>query len=314
MSAKTQAVKTFEDKIKKAIKNRCFAVNNINEVQDEPCVQNYEFYFKDLEKNLICKMSPETRESYVAGSGGELKPPKMHAVHSSSAMTFNIFGNVDKPIEIKADSKLPKGKYKLEYERKLPAIKSPANMDACLTSDDNILLFEMKMTEWLLGQPKKLSATYLQKNNICLDETFREAMQELMRNYISEEEKHTDKKQYTCRTKRFDAFQIMLHIFAIYKAISKGEFPSGRNITLVIGYWTVPDENFFQGIELQYADYKKIENEMRGEIDEFIRIFEEIKKKFPKGTTINVRPLTVKEIIECLKKSPEEELLLKRYI
>lgn len=322
----------FDIILKKALKARC---------SDKPFVRDYEYYFKELEDNLVCEMNDLTRMAYIKGSGSELQPPKMHAVYSSSAMTFNLFGNVNDNVQVKSDSKLPPGNYKLEYEKKLPAVQSPANLDACLTSDDNILLFEMKMTEWILGQPKNLSGTYLRNKNIYPDPTFCDAMQELMRKYIPEGKRISRKNEYRCRTTHFDVFQIMLHIFAIYKALHVNTFPDEykniradyklpakpKHITLVIGYWTVPKENFFTNnedydiykINIEGSDETPKEHTMRYEINEFTETLEKttIKDLFldKYKVTFDVKALTVKEIVACLdKKVNDLNALIKRYL
>jgi hypothetical protein len=53
-------------------------------------------YTKKLEDNLFRPLEPKVREYFEGGDGGELKATpgktlKMHAVHSSSALTVNIF-------------------------------------------------------------------------------------------------------------------------------------------------------------------------------------------------------------------------------
>ena len=335
--------KSFDTKLKEAIKTRCLGGNERDKSKDDPYVRDYEYYFKELEDNLICEMTDSTRKAYIRGSGSELQPPKMHAIHSSSAMTFNIFGNVgknpeDTPVEITDSSILPKGKYKLEYEKQLPAVKSPANLDVCLTSDDNILLFEMKMTEWLSdhAQPKKLSATYLKDdvypNKDEKDISFRGVMQELMWNYIPGGKGNPVKKEYRCETKHFDAFQIMLHIFAIYKALHINKYPdeykkindnyrlptTPKNITLVIGYWTVPEKNFLTNNE-DYEIYKKMEGAMQDEIEKFTKKSElkSIKDLFLENfnVTFDVKARTVAKIYDCLEKNDEErEAFEKRYL
>lgn len=339
--------KSFDTKLKEAIKTRCLGENERDKSKDDPYVRDYEYYFKELEDNLIYEMTDSTRKAYIRGSGSELQPPKMHAIHSSSAMTFNIFGNVDKKVNIKANPELPEGKYRLEYEKQLPAVKSPANLDVCLTSDDNILLFEMKMTEWLSdhAQPKKLSATYLKDdvypNKDEKDISFRGAMQELMWNYIPGGKGNPVKKEYRCTTKHFDAFQIMLHIFAIYKALHINKYPDEykkinddyrlptkpKNITLVIGYWTVPEKNFFTNDEdykiykeeIEGADVNPNKGTMRDEIEKFTKKSElkSIKDLFLEkyNVTFDVKPLTVADIHGCLEKNNDEhEAFKKRYL
>lgn len=53
-------------------------------------------YTEKLEDNLFHPLESEVREYFEGGDGGELtttpgNTPKMHAVHSSSALTVNIF-------------------------------------------------------------------------------------------------------------------------------------------------------------------------------------------------------------------------------
>jgi hypothetical protein len=54
-------------------------------------------YVAQLEDNLFQPLSPETRSEYMEGEGGELvpqkggKPPKLFALHSSTALVCNLF-------------------------------------------------------------------------------------------------------------------------------------------------------------------------------------------------------------------------------
>ena len=302
------------------------------------------YYFEKLDDNLVNPMSQEDINDYGGGAGQELKW-KMKAIHSSSAMTYNIFSNSSKcgsgrKVKIVPSDKLPEGEFNLKYEKKLPAINSPANLDVYLLSDENILLFEMKMTEWILGQPKKLKAAYLENVNNYPDEKFRKVMQELMQNYIPEGKRIPGKKEYSCKTKHFDAFQVMLHIFSIYKAIHANKYheklrddyklpTKPKNIILVIGYWTVPNDNtFLKEAKIDYETYKKDiegsdenpkENTMRYEIKKFTETLKELKIKdlfWDKyEVTFDVKALTVKEIVDCLdKKENDLNALMKRYL
>ena len=109
------------------------------------------FYFDDYDDNLYTKMSKAVYTAYKDGNGGELdgNPPKMASIASSSAMTFNIIGN--DPVDIHNDYSIsssvnastvniPKGKYKIEYEKKLFPINkgnSPSHLDAFLWCEEN---------------------------------------------------------------------------------------------------------------------------------------------------------------------------------
>ena len=65
------------------------------------------FYFKDYTDNLFCPMDKKVEQAYLEGDGDELLPtkkiyggrevicpPKMGSIASSSAMSFNLLGNV----------------------------------------------------------------------------------------------------------------------------------------------------------------------------------------------------------------------------
>ena len=317
------ATKITDTLLQKALKDRWLILNpNVSVEWDDA----YPYYFKTLSNNLICEMSDHVYRSYNEGSGSELKkrivkgkeyPPKMLALKSSSAMTFNIFGNGDKEGNITVldnSCGLPTGKYQLEYEKKLPALNSraPANMDACLTSQNTALLFEMKMTEWF-GTPGKLSSSYLDDNSHYPDVDFRQKMQRLMSEYTIEPK--DGEGRYKCKTDCFDAFQIMKHIFGIYNGLQKKELQKATVIKLIVGFWTVPDDDFFEGDKNLYSAYQVTEKKMRKEFSDFHDKLGEIKNLFQmRDVHFEVMLLTVKEIVKCLKKSPVEMDALRRYL
>lgn len=89
-------------------------------------------YTRHLDDNLFQPLGPEVKGYFEQGDGGELigkpdSPPKMHAVHSSSALGVNIFQyweSVNQVTEIAAacglcnkNSKAPR---KIEFEKKFP--------------------------------------------------------------------------------------------------------------------------------------------------------------------------------------------------
>ena len=284
-----------------------------NDVDKDVWIENYPYYFKDLKRNLICNMSSTAKNEYAKGAGSEFKwtkrngkdlPPKMQAIHSSSAMTFNIFG--DDTIEIGNNNPigLPAGKYKIDYERKLPTgvNSAKANIDACLTSEigeeKEIVFFEMKMTEWLIGNTKKLPEAYLRPKATHLLE-----LSDWTKKFVS-----------LHKTNYFDVVQIILHIWGIYNSVINGDFKEVKKITLICGMWTIENEEFFcRKSEDQYKKYKDIYTKTNDEFEEFHNSLGKIKKLFEnKGIKFNVKKVTVKEIIECFGKSNEP--YLKRYI
>lgn len=120
------AAKINDKMLQQALKDRWLAVNPNVAVEWDAA---HLYYFKELNANLLHEMSNRVYHYYNEGSGGELKkrirkgvklPPKMLALKSSSAMTFNIFGNGDANGNITIlgnEYGLSIGKYKLEYEK-----------------------------------------------------------------------------------------------------------------------------------------------------------------------------------------------------
>lgn len=114
-------------------------------------------------------MSETFKCKYKCGSGNELKY-KMRALRSSSAMTYNIFGNNSKLVIV--DNRIGKGRYKIEYEKQFHTLNSfvkgmPANIDVFLYSEENkeAVACEMKMAEWILNKPTGLKEAYLIEKN-----------------------------------------------------------------------------------------------------------------------------------------------------
>ena len=230
-------------------------------------------------------------------------------------MTFNIFG--DNAIEIGNNNPLglTPGKYKIEYEKKLPtgANSAKANIDACLTSEfgeeKEIVLFEMKMTEWLLNNPRKIPEVYLKADNELIGFT---------KKFIDETNPYKDKKgkvHYPANTVYFDVIQVILHICGIFHSVKNGNFRDVKKIVLACGMWTIESGDFFcKDPENQYKKYSNIYNEMEKEFEEFYNNLEPIQKLFRKMgiEEFDVKKMSVKEIIECLGKTNEP--YLKRYI
>lgn len=334
-----------EDVLKEAIKKR-WEKYHPNENQEGLFDITNPYYFNDADNNLIATMSNDDKTEYRNGSGNE-QDKKMKALHSSSAMTFNIFRNKDAKREVHIiDNEVSKqyglnaGTYNLKFEKQLPALnpQAPANLDACLISKDNIsiILFEMKMTEWLLRSPSTLSLSYnpieLKTRNVFAD--FTKAFAELINEYIYKEngkivEYGSTDKYYKCKTGYFDVFQIIKHMIGIYKGLfeknikEKYKLPPANNVQLIIGYWTVPDiDEFFKfdnkkKYEKILTKYEKILTEMEIEIDKFIQndYCQKVKDLFrKKGLEFNVNKMSVKEIISCLDKTNDEIKALRRYI
>lgn len=322
------AIRINDNVLQEALKARWEDVNPNKLVKWN---EAYPYYFEELENNLIYEMLSIVRESYEKGSGNEFKnraykgkelPPKMHALKSSSAMTFNIFGNGDEKKSkyiyiniINNKHNLPQGKYKLTYEEKLRALGSPANLDVCLSSESEnaILFFEMKMTEWLVGGPSPLRVAYNPKNH---GDSYPEEIAVLFDKYIEKEKDSDDYKIYhsekngdnfKCTKQYFDVFQIIKHMLGIYN--HKDE--PLKKIILVIGYWTLPD-GLLKDVA-QKNNYEYIKTEFEKEVDEFISCVEyKNAVELFKPESFEVKRMTVSQIVDCIGKSSIKGL--KRYI
>lgn len=115
-------------------------------------------------------MDAQHAAEYGDGSGNELDS-KMQALRSSSALTFNTFGNG--PVALNGDCFLPKGTYSVAYEYQLSTLvrnPNPANLDARLVRDNDgcAMHFEFKMLEWLTSQPAPLRPAYLDPENYLI--------------------------------------------------------------------------------------------------------------------------------------------------
>lgn len=98
-------------------------------------------YTTRLEDNLFEPLDPEAKKDINEGDGGELKgnPPKMHALHSSSALGINVFHywkRIDKVVDIAAacgfcgkENNFPNN---IRFEQKYPIhekFKTSPNLD-----------------------------------------------------------------------------------------------------------------------------------------------------------------------------------------
>lgn len=295
----------------KAIKNKW---QRANPGKKMVCDGDKQFYFKDLKDNLICDMSPQVVKAYSDGAGNELKK-KMRALHSSSAMTFNIFGN--SKVKIKRNKfGLPPGIYSVEYEKQLTALnpERKAHLDVLLTSEEEIILFEMKMTEWLLSDPSTLPVSYLNREDKYPDAELAKTLINLERRYLGQLSE-ADKK-YRCKNACFDVFQMIKHIFGIYNGrLCTKELPALKKVTLAAGIWTITEPDFFAGTSEDFNHYKLIEKQMSEEITDFKNSLDGVKDLFAsEGIDFNFVDLSVEEILSCLSKNKNEKFFLERYI
>lgn len=213
------------------------------------------FYYARYEDNLFCPLGEQAIKAYNNGSGVEthpttrkvngqnvIIPAKMASIASSSAMTFNLLGN--DPVRVLDDSVFPKGVYDIQYEKQMYTVKkdsNPANLDAFLSDDKGktAIFCEMKMLEWLSKAPC-LKEAYLNKHYyftpdysnighpIDAYQTFSEVMEQLInRNKITKEGYHSI-------FKRYDVWQMIKHLLAIYN------YTSFATLNAVNAFGTVP--------------------------------------------------------------------------
>jgi len=120
-------------------------------------------YLPSYEINLLQPLSAEAHRSFAQGSGSELLPsegcpPKMAALHSSSALAVNAFDYwSDKPLGlIAAALALEQTPTHFRFEAQFPTglRGKPPHLDlAFFFPDGHILGIESKFTEWFAAKP-----------------------------------------------------------------------------------------------------------------------------------------------------------------
>ncbi len=109
-------------------------------------------------------MSERTLAAFQNADGGEMldnayAPAKMRALHSSSALGFNVFSYWESQADLApllTAIDVPGDTGVLEFERKFPtgAGGTPPNIDVVITTADGTLVgIESKFTEWMTPKP-----------------------------------------------------------------------------------------------------------------------------------------------------------------
>lgn len=280
-----------------------------------------EFYLENLDDNLYLPMSVGAKAAYGQGSGNEIGTGKMNALRSSSAMTYNLFW--DQVAELKGvckHARLGKEIYQVELEKqyytlKRSASRSPANLDAFLycKHTQEAIACEMKMTEWIFNPPGKLRAAYLKSDNYS-DPEFGRAMSKLAGKLIQAESLRSEHREYPCRMKNYDAFQMFKHTAACYNACMHEEPGRIKKLTLVNCVWTLPDVSLLS--EEYREKYIAAEKAERDEFEQFKKTMEEegVKKLFlDKGVDFDICFYTFSEFLGLFNKTENELDYLKRY-
>ena len=142
-------------------------------------------YTKKLDDNLFEPLSSDVQKNFLKGDGGELtgKPCKMQAVHSSSALSVNIFQFWKENNRIPAIASLcdfcnrnNKSPQEINFEVKFPINKkfrySP-NIDVVITnslqSRFNVYAIECKFSEAYSREHKGIKPEYLALKEIWSD-------------------------------------------------------------------------------------------------------------------------------------------------
>ena len=286
-----------------------------------PFDKKHPYYLEELKDNLEHSMGDAAQHAYGSGSGNELRV-KMRALHSSSALTFNLFGN-DAVKLYPNEHNLTPGEYQVEYEKKLPALYGKANLDACLSSENELLLFEMKMKEWLFDRKSSVSIRYQREEKRFPDRAFYDAWHTAAKDVavdnakktVTESGKKADSPLYIPKMQYVDVYQLMKHILGIYKGMfCSCVLPEKKKVTLVLGVWTIEDADFFgtdaKAVKI-YDAYQTCEKEMRQEFAAFHTAIAPIIQEFAaQHIQFDVRLLTVREIISAL----HAENRLQRYL
>ena len=105
-------------KVYEAIKQRWL---NLNPGKADRFCEGSPYYLKDVNDNLVEPMYDRVQHSYQAGAGRELDKD-MRALHSSAAMTYNLFGNRSAYLYTNEPCDIIWRAYTVTYEKQLTAL------------------------------------------------------------------------------------------------------------------------------------------------------------------------------------------------
>lgn len=270
--------------------------------------EEYPYYLEKLEDNLIEPMYDRVRRSYEAGTGHDLDRD-MRALHSSAAMTYNLFGNSPAHLSDNESRDFSRRSYTVTYEKQLTALNpaAKAHLDVCLSRRDELLLFEMKMTEWLANSHDPLPASYFTQEKKYPDSELFSCLK-MTRDLFHRE---AGEQGYAPLAKHLDTAQLFKHVYAIYNALFyTGELPLAEEVKLYLCVWTISKSSFFVD-PLQYGIYVKAEQDLRDEFKEFHwRLGDLFGIMEARGVRFDVELLTVRDLIARL----HGESRLRRYL
>ena len=300
------------------------------------------YYLARLQDNLVAPMSQQHVDEYARGSGGELDG-KMRALRSSSAMTFNLLGNG--PVELNGAHGLPADRYAVEFECQLPTLAGnprPANLDARLesTNGDSVIYCEMKLAEWILNKAGGLREQYLEPEGYLVPTVTANVFCEVFASLCdgegegeggagwSSERGKLDKRnarsghdgpprpeRLAPRLARYDAFQMLKHLLAIYtEASRRAEVaePLPKRVILLNCVWEMTHPEKLGRYE---AKYRKLEAEEHAQYQEFSEAVKPLAQLFADiGIEFDLRYLTFTEMLDSLELKTDHRKALDRYI
>lgn len=217
--------------------------------------KNKRYYTYNIEDNLYQPLERDILDSYTSGAGKELDK-KMRALHSSSALTVNLFQYwlknphfitkiIDKSFFKDNENIIVKFENKLHVK----GVKgTPPHIDVTFENPDNnkIMAIEVKFTELLVKSKPFNNSRFLsqQYNN-------------LLKNYLP----NINKFLKEINEKKFDFYfidylQLIKHILGLLSKTSKEKF------ILIYLYFALPDileKDHLQEIEL-FQNYLKNDN------------------------------------------------------
>ena len=305
---------SFQAAFMTALKSRYTEVFGDREFGGAESERQGPYYLKRLEDNLVMPMSEQHVAEYSRGSGGELDG-KMKALRSSSAMTFNLVGNG--PVRLNGRNGLPAGTYAVEFEHQLPTLEKnphPANIDAKLEGEDGEIAIycEMKLAEWIFGKAGGLRAQYLEPDRYLVPSSSASVFREVFASLCEGEQ--DDGGVLSPRLGRYDAFQMLKHMLAVYTEANRraesGE-PLPKTVLLLNCVWEMESPGKLGRYE---ATYRAFEAEEHAQYREFAEAVQPIVSLFAGlGIDFGVRYLSLAEMIDSLDLEPSHRSALERY-
>jgi len=313
----------YTEDILKSIKKQFEATVGTKQFKSQNDKEKHFFYTEKLDDNLYLPMSVSAKASYMQGSGNELCKEregdgKMNAIHSSSAMTYNLFWDeIGEIVNCGECNRFGKGIYQVELEKQYrtlnrKASKQPANLDAFLycKHTNEAIACEMKMTEWILGAPGRLRRAYLDKNNY-MDTTAGKVFADVAYNMIDKSKSVTD-EGYKSIFSYYDAFQMFRHASACYNACMFDEPRKIKKLTLVNCVWTLPDLSKLS--DKDKKTYLEREEGQKSDFVKFRKLMKPIMNLFAdKRVDFDIKFITYSDFLGVFKKTQQELDYLKRY-